>query len=123
VKWRLDFEPKLFLTYDNQSLMDGVGAQLQRIVSVYGVAKLSKSKYLHSGLVDIDPQAFSNKTFQERQTEINQWNELFSPELVPFIELSSDRIISPQHLSLFMLRIIRLLTKFSGHRLIYKMIS
>lgn len=101
--------------------MDGVGAQLQRIVSVYGVAKLSKNKYLHSGLADIDPQAFSNKSFQERQTEIKQWNQLFNPDLVPFIELRSDRIISPQHPSLFMLRIIRLLTRFSRHRLIYKM--
>lgn len=121
MKWHLDFEPKLFLTYDNQCLMDGVGAQLQRIVSVFGVAKLAKIYYLHSGLVDIDPQAFSLKTFQERETEIDQWNRLFRSDLVAFSELSTDRIISPQHVSLFMLRVIRLLTRFSRHRVIYKM--
>jgi hypothetical protein len=101
--------------------MDGVGAQLQRIISVYGVAKLAKSYYLHSGLVDIDPQAFSVKTIGERQTEIDQWNQLFTPDLVAFSELSSDKIISAQRISLFKLRAIRLLTRFSRRRVVYKM--
>ena len=100
--------------------MDGVGAQLQRIVSVFGVAKLAKANYLHSGLFDIDTQAFSLKTFLEREVEVEKWNQLFRSDLALFDELATDRIISPQQISLFMLRIIRFRTRFSRFRVICK---
>ena len=38
----------LYLTYDNQAMQDGLGAQALRITGVYSIAKQFRVKYLHS---------------------------------------------------------------------------
>lgn len=121
MNWHLNLKPKFFLTYDNESLMDGVGAQLQRIVSIFGISKKAKINYLHSGLKDIDPQVFSTTTFQEREEELNRWNQLFKRDLVVFTELPTDRLIHPKHISLMMLRVISFISRFSKYRVILKL--
>lgn len=121
MNWWPNFKPKFFLTYDNEAMTDGVGAQLQRIVSVFGISKMANFGYLHSGLKDIDPQVFSPKTFQERGAEIGQWNQLFRNDLSVFSKLPTDRLISPNRISLPILRIICFLTRFSRFRTICKL--
>ena len=112
---------KFFLTYDNEVQMDGVGAQLQRIVSIYGIAKKARVGYLHTGLKDIDPQVFSKSTFQERENELARWNQLFKRDLETFTQLPTDRIISSKHMSFLGLRVIGLISRFSKYRVICKM--
>lgn len=43
----------LFLTYDNRTLQDGLGAQALRITGVYAVAKAFRLKYLHSPITNV----------------------------------------------------------------------
>jgi|694.fasta_scaffold18611_3 hypothetical protein len=41
---------RIFLTYDNLSLQDGFGAQLQRIFGIYSICKRFKFNYVHSAI-------------------------------------------------------------------------
>jgi len=43
----------LFLTYDNRTLQDGLGAQALRITGIYAVAKAFGLKYLHSPITNV----------------------------------------------------------------------
>jgi hypothetical protein len=118
---RLWIRPKFFLTYDNEALMDGVGAQIQRIVSIYGISRKVKIGYVHTGLKDIDPQVFSTSTFQERGEELDRWNQLFRKDLPIFTQLPTDRIINQKRMSLFVLRVIKFVSRFSKKRIVCKM--
>jgi hypothetical protein len=116
----LKLKPKLYLTYDNSDLMDGVGAQLQRIISVYCISKLSKTFYLHSGLIKIDSQAFLGKDAQQLEAEILQWNQIFRQDLETSTEFETDRIILLKSPSLFKLRLLSFISRVSPNRVICK---
>ena len=64
---------------------------------------------------------FSKFTFQEREDELDRWNQLFKKDLETFTQLPTDRIINPKHISLVGLRIIGFISRFSKYRVIYKM--
>ena len=114
-------KPKLFLTYDNSLVLDGVGAQIQRIVSVYGVSRLINASYLHSPLIDFDPQIFTDSTHAERLKEIDEWNSLFRKDLFPYTHLQGDLIFHTNNISVRQLRILNFLSRFSKRRIICKM--
>ena len=113
-----DFKPKFYVTYDNQAVMDGVGAQLQRIVSVFGVSKKAKVGYLHSGLKEFGLEPFLSKTILEREAEIDHWNQLFISDLVVFNKLPTDRLINPKRISIFRLRVLCFFSRFSRFRVV-----
>lgn len=117
----VDFKPKLFLTYNNQATMDGVGAQLQRIISVFSVSRLARVGYLHSPLSDIDPQVFSSSSFEERLPQIRVWNNLFRDDLEEFRPSAGDRVLVSDSISLHQLRLLRFLSRFSRSRIIYRL--
>lgn len=117
----LDFKPKLFLTYDNQATMDGFGAQFQRIISVFSISRLAKVGYLHTPLFDFDPQIFSPSSFEERLPQIRAWNELFRDDLEIFRQSKDDRSFKSNGISLFQIRLLRFLTRFSRSRVICKL--
>jgi hypothetical protein len=54
-----DLGRKVALTYDNTSLTDGSGAQLQRIYGIYSVARLVGASYVHTGLGRVDYQGMT----------------------------------------------------------------
>ena len=114
-------KPKLFLTYNNSLVLDGVGAQIQRIVSVYGVSRLINASYLHSPLIDFDPQIFTDSTHAERLKEIDEWNSLFRKDLFPYTHLQGDLIFHTNNISVRQLRILNFLSRFSKRRIICKM--
>lgn len=70
----------LFLTYDNQALADGAGAQIQRILSIYLIAKHYGVKYIHSGLARMTYQGAKcleeNKEDPEQMSLYNQLIQL-----------------------------------------------
>jgi hypothetical protein len=73
----------LYLTYDNQALADGAGAQIQRIISIYLIAKQYNVNYIHSGLAKMTYQGA--KCLEENKSDPDQmfgYNKL--------IDLSSD---------------------------------
>lgn len=115
------FKPKLFLTYNNQATMDGVGAQLQRIISVFSVSRLARVGYLHSPLFDIDPQVFSSSGFEERLPQIRVWNELFRDDLEDFRESVGDRVFESDSISLFQIYFLRFISRFSRSRIICRL--
>lgn len=71
----------LYLTYNNTAHMDGFGSQLQRMLSVYCVAKEMGAKYIHSGFHDIQYQGL--KCLEENKTDdefVATANRLFKME-------------------------------------------
>lgn len=70
---------KLTLTYDNQVLQDGSGAQIQRILGIAGIAKFLRLGYFHSGISGLhitwsDPF----QTPQEVDSYLNELNADFN---------------------------------------------
>jgi hypothetical protein len=68
----------LYLTYNNETLQDGVGAQILRIVALRGISKYFKVGYVHSGVKDLtvtqlDPAQARN----EIDAYIQNLNEIF----------------------------------------------
>ena len=114
-------KPKLFLMYDNSLVLDGVGAQIQRIVSVYGVSRLINASYLHAPLIDFDPQIFTDSTYAERLQEIEKWNSLFRVDLLPYVHTDGDFIFHTNTIGARRLRILNFLSRFSKSRVICKM--
>lgn len=112
---------KLFLTYDTSLILDGMGAQIQRIVSIYGVSRLVKAGYLHSPLIDFDPQVFSDSTYAERLPDIEKWNNLFRSNLLPYVEAKGDLIFHTNSIGIRGLKILNFLSRFSKSRIICKM--
>lgn len=49
----LGLRSRIYLTYDNRVLMDGLGSQLQRIIGVYQLSRKLGVRYQHSGFEDI----------------------------------------------------------------------
>lgn len=73
---------KLYLTYDNQHNTDGLGAQFQRILSVYCIAQHFEVSYIHSPIVDFDEQVFTHLDQAEKLSSLAEWNALVSPEIL-----------------------------------------
>ena len=120
IKVARGFQPKLFLTYNNQSTVDGVGAQLQRIISTYCISKLARIGYLHSPLWDIDTQIFSPISSDERRAQVAQWNSLFRSDLEIFTRTGNDFILELSSVSLLQIRLIRFFSQFTPRRIILK---
>ena len=69
----------LYLAYDNKALTDGAGAQLQRILSIYLIAKAYDLGYVHFGLKRLSYQgAKCLEENKEDPGQIDRYNELFS---------------------------------------------
>jgi hypothetical protein len=69
----------LYLTYNNNALTDGAGAQLQRIISIYLVAKYYNIGYIHSGLEHASYQGAKCLENNEGDTtQISRYNSLFN---------------------------------------------
>lgn len=69
----------LYLGYDNEAMTDGAGAQLQRIISIYLIAKAYGVGYIHFGLKRLSYQgAKCLEENKEDPRQIDGYNELFS---------------------------------------------
>jgi len=74
----------LYLTYDNEGLADGAGAQLQRILSIYLIAKAYSLGYLHRGLKRLSYQgAKCLEENAEDPRQIGDYNALFTLPSTP----------------------------------------
>lgn len=113
-------KPKLFLTYDSHFMMDGVGAQLQRIISIFGIAKLAKVGYLHTPISNIDKQIFLRNSSEVGESEIRIWNQLFARNLEEFHQEVGDRIFKLGNISLLQIYVIRFFTLFVKHRVVLR---
>lgn len=112
--------PKLFLTYNNLATIDGVGAQLQRIISVFCISKLARVGYLHSPLSDIDTQIYSQTNDIDRMQQVAEWNSLFRPDLEVFSPSGNEYILEFSSVSLLHIRILQFFSKFTVRRIILK---
>lgn len=69
----------LWLTYNNEGLTDGAGAQLQRILSLYCVAKFYGVKYFHRGIQTLSYQGAQCLENNSPQTGCEEkYNSLFT---------------------------------------------
>jgi hypothetical protein len=71
----------IFLTYDNEACQDGIGAQIQRIVSVYAISRTLRIGYIHSGILDFDSQVFHKSNILQKKYDIAKWSSLFTTDL------------------------------------------
>ena len=69
----------VFLTYDNQTLQDGLGAQALRITGIYAVARAFRLKYLHQPITQVieDVGQGSNEE-SSQETIIDSFNQFFN---------------------------------------------
>lgn len=68
----------LFLTYDNRTLQDGLGAQALRITGIYAVAKAFGLKYLHSPITNVIEDVGQTPEGELTQEElISRFNNFF----------------------------------------------
>lgn len=58
----------IYLTYDNQGCQDGFGAQAQRILSIYWIARRMKWQYIHTPIVKCEHNI--------SREELNKFNQL-----------------------------------------------
>ena len=89
----------LYLTYNNTAHMDGFGSQLQRMLSVYCVAKETGAAYIHSGFHDIQYQGL--KCLEENKTDdefVATANRLFKMEGVDAVP-SFDEVVLVDYLT------------------------
>jgi len=72
---------KVAVTYRNDEMTDGVGAQLQRLYGVYALSRLLKVPYIHSPLAKVDYQGL--KSLEENsgsQAFVDAFNRRFTIE-------------------------------------------
>ncbi|WP_146205448.1 MULTISPECIES: hypothetical protein [unclassified Azospirillum] len=70
---------KIAVTYQNDKMTDGVGAQLQRIYGIYALSRLLKVPYIHSPLAKVDYQGL--KSLEENsgsQDFVDAFNRRFT---------------------------------------------
>lgn len=69
---------RIYLTYDNSSLQDGVGAQLQRIFGIYSICKRLKLSYIHSRIIVTKEELAHNvQSAEELEKILNEVNTMF----------------------------------------------
>jgi hypothetical protein len=62
----------LYITYNNNELTDGYGAQLLRIIGIYSLAKITNCKYLHSPIRETIEEFAHNVSDQEQLDELTK---------------------------------------------------
>ena len=66
----------LSITYDNRTLQDGAGAQLQRIIGIYAISKFFRIDYIHSPLKEVlvhpNDGVASNSHYSTLLQDLNQ---------------------------------------------------
>jgi len=68
----------LYLSYDNTSHKDGFASQLQRMLSIYCLAKEFGCAYLHNGFLDIEYQGLlALENNQKSEDFVRKANEIF----------------------------------------------
>jgi hypothetical protein len=68
----------VYLTYDNESLTDGYGAQTLRIIGIYSLAKMTRSKYIHSPIKEtIEEFSHNVQNQSELDSLTDRVNEFF----------------------------------------------
>jgi len=82
----------IFVTYDNQALQDGLGAQALRITGIYSIARAFGLKYLHTPIAQVIEDVGQNPTTEKSQEHLlDFFNNFFkfaskrTPKLQPRI--------------------------------------
>jgi len=95
----------LYLTYNNKDLTDGAGAQLQRILSIYLIAKYYGVGYIHHG---IDALLYQGVKCMETNTadpsQIAEYNVAFHLESDPITQIHESYVIKgihEEHINMF----------------------
>jgi hypothetical protein len=86
----------MYITYNNLGHTDGAGAQLQRIISIYKIAKYYNIGYIHTGIKHLDNQGVThieNNSVDESQIDL--YNNLFyiqgdKPDTSDYISIFLD---------------------------------
>jgi hypothetical protein len=69
----------IFVTYDNQTLQDGLGAQALRITGIYSIAKAFRLDYLHSPIDQVIEDVGQNPASEGSQENLlNFFNDFFN---------------------------------------------
>uniref|UniRef100_A0A6C0KMT9 Uncharacterized protein n=1 Tax=viral metagenome TaxID=1070528 RepID=A0A6C0KMT9_9ZZZZ len=77
----------LYLAYDNAALPDGAGGQIQRILSIYLIARHYGIGYIHQGIQSL---SYQGSTCMEKNKDdpeqIVKYNELFNLPSAPMVQ-------------------------------------
>jgi len=110
----------LYLTYDNQAMQDGLGAQALRIIGIYSIARKYRIRYLHSPILEtIEEFAHGIRVEKDLQCLVNRTNELFDLPTYSNVD-SFDLEIKVHNLNLRLLVRMLLRYKFSRKSVLLK---
>ncbi len=101
----------VYLTYDNLHNTDGLGAQFQRILSVYCIAQLFETSYFHSPLVNFDEQMFIRLDSEEKLAILSDWNALISPRVTSKLAPKTSIDLTIGNLTPTKLKIIKVVSR------------
>jgi hypothetical protein len=114
----------IYLTYNNAVNQDGIGAQIQRIVSVYSISRLMGLKYHHTYVESFDRQIFNEQDFQRQVEELSNWAKFFDPELDNLKALNFHlKLRLPSLKGRFWIRIFHWFLKIIGIRVLIRLSS
>ena len=85
---------KLTLGYDNNSSIDGTGAQLQRIIGIACLAEFLNVKYVNNGIKDVTIHPLDS--FQDENGKniyLEKINSIFTPISVTTLEDNCEKLI------------------------------
>jgi hypothetical protein len=101
----------VFLTYDNLHTTDGLGAQFQRILSVYCIAELFGTSYFHSPIVDFDEQMFIRLDSEAKLAVLSDWNSLISSRVTSKLATKTNLDFTIGNLTPAKLYIIKIISR------------
>jgi len=104
----------LFITYDNEELTDGLGAQTLRIVGVYAISRKYRINYFHSPIKEtIEEFSHGVSNEQELNLLMHQMNEMFD---FPSSNKTVDFDIEIRSRTLGMRRLLSLILRYKFSR-------
>lgn len=101
---------RLTLTYDNMRLQDGIGAQLQRIISLKAISEQLGCGFCKFKIIDFDETVFLNFTSDQKESMLKKWEQLIN---INSVESRSGLQIRLNPKRLSYLYLIRIFTKLS----------
>lgn len=101
---------RLSFTYDNMKLQDGIGAQLQRIISLKAISEHLGCGFCKFKIINFDETVFLSFTSDQKESMLKKWEQLLD---IDSVESRSGLQIrfNPKRLSY--LYLIRIFTKLS----------
>lgn len=110
IKSDIFINKRLTIAYDNVKLQDGIGAQLQRIISLKAISEQLGCEFYKFKIIDFDETVFLSFSIDHKESVLAKWEQLLNIETVESRSILHIRV-NPKRLAY--LYLVRAFTKLS----------